>query len=354
MLATMTSSPQRIDIPLAHRPVEMVGASAAMRALHQRILRVGRSSRPVLVVGPTGCGKEVCAAAIHRAGASPRAPLVDVNCGALPGGLAESQLFGHERGSFTGADRYQPGFFEAVGDGTLFFDEIGELPLGQQVTLLRVLETGRFRPLGAHADLPFRGRVVAATHRDLSALVIKGAFREDLFFRLNVLVLAVPALVERREDIPALLAHFAGCQPVPVRFTSEAVEALVRAPWPGNVRQLRNVVDRLAVFAEGELVTLDLLRATGALDPVASQAEPLERLARSILALSFPDKLGAIERALVSEALQRADGNKSAAARLLGIDRKAFERRLQREQVPTDSRRATPTVGGPQPSGGCA
>jgi DNA-binding NtrC family response regulator len=332
MVASMTSHPQRIDIPLVRPLVEMVGSSAVMRALHQRILRVGPSSRPVLVLGPTGCGKELCAAAIHRAGASPRAPLVDINCGALPGTLAESQLFGHERGSFTGADRYQPGFFESVGEGTLFFDEIGELPPGVQVTLLRVLETGRFRPLGAHTDLPFRGRVVAATHRDLSALVSKGVFREDLFFRLNVLVLSVPALAERREDIPALLAHFAGLQPVPLRFTSEAVEALVRAPWPGNVRQLRNVVDRLAVYLDGDLVTLDLLRTSGALDPLPSHVQPLEQLARSIVALSLPDKLGAIERALVCEALQRAEGNKSAAARLLGIDRKAFERRLSRQE----------------------
>jgi two-component system response regulator HydG len=309
---------------------ELVGSSRAMMDLVARIRRVGLSARPVLVTGPTGSGKELVARAIHRAGPNPEAPLLDVNCGSIPASLAESQLFGHERGAFTGAERRSPGLLGAVAEGTLFLDEIGELPLPIQSQLLRVIETGRFRAVGATGDQPFRGRVVAATHRDLRAMVAEGQFREDLFFRLNVLVVPVPALSDRREDIPALVAHFLRDAGRPLTLSSEAMQTLMRSAWPGNVRQLRNLIDRLVVFAEDDLVTPAVLAVLSAPDAIVPGDEALSGLARSVLRLDQPNKLAAMERAVVAEAVHMARGNKSAAARLLGLDRKALDRRLSR------------------------
>ena len=199
-------------------------------------------------------------AAIHAQGPHPDEPLLDLNCGAIPEALMESQLFGHERGAFTGADRRQDGYFALVRKGTLFLDEIAELSLPLQAKLLRVLETGRFRPVGASAVARFGGRIVAATHANLSELVSRGQFREDLLYRLDVLTVPVPALAERTEDIPALVAHFVRQQQRALRFTAEAMDLLCCMPWPGNVRQLRNLIDRLAVFAEDEEITPDVVR----------------------------------------------------------------------------------------------
>ncbi len=309
--------------------IGLTGASPAMDQLRSAIRRVATSDRPVLVVGPTGSGKELVVRAIHGLGPHPTEPLLDINCGAIPENLMESQLFGHERGAFSGADRRQEGFFAAVKQGTLFLDELGELPMSLQAKLLRVLESGRFRPIGATADQRFEGRVVAATHRDLERRVTQGLFREDLFYRLNVLLVRVPSLDERREDIPALVARFAADQTRPLRFSAAALDFLCKTAWPGNVRQLRNLVDRLAVFSEHDEITPDILLT---LLPGPSSGVPLadgtvETLARAILRLPVPNKLAAIEGALVKEALAMADGNKSAAARFLGVHRKMVERR---------------------------
>jgi DNA-binding NtrC family response regulator len=311
-------------------PVGLVGSSPAMERLRAAIRRVVTSERPVLVVGPTGSGKELVVRAIHALGAQPDAPLLDVNCGAIPEQLMESQLFGHERGAFTGADRRQEGYLSLVGGGTLFLDELAELPQNLQVKLLRVLETGRFRPIGSKSDCAFHGRVVAATHADLQARVREGRFREDLWYRLNVLLLRVPPLSERREDIPALVGHFVGQQKRPLRFSQDALEALSQSDWPGNVRELRNAVDRLAVFCEDDLVTAkEIATLVKAGTPSETQAHLLD-LARALIKLPVPDKLDAIENALVEEAIALAQGNKAAAARLLGIHRKAMERRLDK------------------------
>jgi len=289
--------------------------------------------RPVLVTGPTGSGKELVARSIHLGGSAPGGPLVDVNCGSIPPNLVESQFFGHERGAFTGAERRQAGLFESVGDGTLFLDEIGELPLAIQPALLRVLETGRFRSVGGSDERRFAGRIVAATHRDLREHVERGLFRADLFFRLDVLTVTVPSLEERRHDIPELAAHFIAAQERSIHLTDDALRALMAAPWPGNVRQLRNLIDRIAVFSESERVTAQTLAA---LCPPAHRPlddGELDRLARAIVALRPAghevDKLSMISRAVSAAALAVSDGNKSAAARLLGIDRKALDRRLR-------------------------
>lgn len=233
----------------------LVGTSAAMERLRRQIKKVAAVDAPVLVLGPTGSGKELVARAIHALSPRRDQPLISVNCGAFNETLVESQLFGHEKGTFTGAEKTRPGFLGEARGGTLFLDEIAELPLPLQTKLLRVLENRTYRMLGASADSRFEGRIIAATHVDLPRRVAEGRFREDLFYRLEVLTVRVPALNERKEDIPALVEHFARETPRRVRFGDEALAALQRTDWPGNVRQLRNLVHRLSVFCEGNEVT---------------------------------------------------------------------------------------------------
>jgi DNA-binding NtrC family response regulator len=313
--------------PLAAR---LVGVSRPMELLRETARRVALSERPALVTGPTGAGKELVVGAIHTLGPHPDEPLLDLNCSAIPEALMESQLFGHEKGAFTGADRRQEGYFTLVRQGTLFLDEVAELPPTLQAKLLRVLETGRFRPVGSPTESRFAGRVVAATHADLAARVRAGRFREDLYYRLNVLVVRVPSLAERREDVPALVAHFCRGQERALRFSAEAMEVLSQAAWPGNVRQLRNLVDRLAVFADGDLVTPEVLAAFLPDAPApAGDAPGLRAVAQAVLRLPVENKLEAVEEALVAEAMALSGGNKSAAARLLGVHRKAVSRRLE-------------------------
>lgn len=304
----------------------LIGSSTAMERLRAQIRRVAVSDRPVLVAGPSGAGKELVVRAIHALGATPEAPLLDLNCGAIPEALMESQLFGHERGAFTGADRRAHGLLATVGRGTLFLDEIAEMPLPLQAKLLRVLETGRYRAVGASADLAFEGRVVAATHASLAERVRDGRFREDLLHRLDVLRIRVPSLDERRDDIPALVAHFAGRQREPLRLSADAIEALRTRPWPGNVRELRNMIDRLAVFCDDDPITRASLEALES--PADDAGDDVAALARAVLRTGQGDRFQAVERALVEEAMRLAGGNKTAAARLLGVHRKAVERRV--------------------------
>jgi len=312
----------------------LVGTSAAMDGLRETIRRVARSDRPVLVLGPTGSGKELVVRAIHDQGDHPDAPLLDVNCGAIPEPLMESFLFGHERGSFTGATRRQDGALTQVRQGTLFLDEIAELPLNLQTKLLRVLETRRFAPVGSAAVKQFEGRIVAATHAPLQQRVAANLFREDLFYRLDVLTVRVPPLAERVEDIPVLAQHFCAQQPRPLRLSSAAIDLLCAVPWPGNVRQLRNVIDRLAVFCDGEVVLPEALRpaleASGVPDGANDNGETsLTSMAAAVLRLPVDDKLHAAVDAIVAHAMDVCGRNKSAAARLLGVHRKVIERRLR-------------------------
>jgi DNA-binding NtrC family response regulator len=311
---------------------KLVGTSPAMARLRSWIQRAATSDRPVLVTGPTGAGKELVVGAIHAIGAPPTQPLLDLNCGAFPAALVEALLFGHERGAFTGADRCHEGYFTAVGEGTLFLDEIAELPLDLQAKLLRVLETRTFRPVGSSQSRRFTGRVVAATHANLAERVDRGSFREDLYYRINVLEITVPPLGERVEDIPTLVAHFATGQPRPLRFTAEAMDFLCAQPWPGNVRQLRNFIDRLAVFATSDDITVDEVRllVPGRKPPVA---DDMTQLARAVLRTSHAEKMQLFEDVLINEALALSDGNKTAAARLLGVHRKVVERRVERAKV---------------------
>jgi DNA-binding NtrC family response regulator len=305
----------------------IVGTSIPIEALRERIRRVATSDRPVLVRGPSGSGKELVVREIHALGPTPDAPLYDVNCAALPETLVESYLFGHERGAFTGADRRMPGALGAVGNGTLFLDEIAELSAPMQAKLLRVLETKRYRSVGSTREQLFEGRIVAATHADLEGRVKLGRFREDLFHRLDVLVVRVPPLEARREDIPPLVAHFAKDAPRELRFTESALALLTSAEWPGHVRQLRNVVDRIAVLHEDDPVT----EATVIAELGVGQPHPeLPLLARAVITHGTSDRLELMERVLVEEALRMARGNHSEAARLLGVHRKRIARRVAR------------------------
>ncbi len=322
-----------LDYPVPTPPATLglVGTSRVLERLRETIRRVARSDRPVLVIGPTGSGKELVVRAIHAHGAHPSEPLIDVNCGAIPEPLMESFLFGHERGAFTGATRRQEGALALAQKGTLFLDEIAELPLTLQPKLLRVLETRRIAPVGSPAVKHFAGRIVAATHASLAERVATHQFREDLFYRLNVLTVAVPGLGERVEDIPALVEHFCRQQTRPLRLQPEAVDLLCNAAWPGNVRQLRNVIDRVAVFADGDVVTPELVRRSLVLEtPPERSIGGIDSLLHAVLRLSVDNKLEAVADALVAHAMAACGGNKSAVARLLGVHRKAIERRLEK------------------------
>lgn len=302
-----------------------IGSSGPTRALLGLVAKVAPSPLPVLITGETGTGKELVARGIHAA--SGRTPFLAVNCAALPDHLLESELFGHERGAFTGADRAKPGLFEAADGGTLFLDEVAELPLLLQPKLLRALEEGEIRRVGSTRPSRVEVRVVAATNRDLEEEIGSGRFREDLFWRLNGLALHVPPLRERPADIPELVDHFLdrSAQNLgggrPRTFTPEARSLLTAYPWPGNVRELRSAVERAATLAESEVMGVDVLPER-ILRGGMLRAPISEAAARQ---LSMAD----VERAYILEILRIAGGNKSRAAEVLGLDRKTLYRKLQ-------------------------
>jgi DNA-binding NtrC family response regulator len=306
---------------------KVVGRAPAFVHVLRMLDRVAPTDRPVLIAGPTGSGKEVMAQLLHHRGRDAQAPFLDINCGALPEHLVEAELFGYAKGAFTGAVATHAGHFERVGSGTLFLDEVGELPLSLQPKLLRVLETRSFRPLGSTEVKRFEGRIVAATHRDLDKLVREGGFREDLYYRLAVFVLELPGLDRRREDIPELVAHFASLHPRPMTFSLEAIMRLQDHAWPGHIRQLRSLVDRLGILSEDAHITGDTL--AGFLKAAMPLVSTVSELADALLALDGDDKLEAAEQLLVDRAMHLSAGNKTAAARLLGVNRKAIERRMQ-------------------------
>jgi two-component system response regulator HydG len=298
---------------------ELIGSGPAMRSLRASIRLVAASSAPVVVTGETGVGKELVARAIHAGGARRSKPFVAVNTSAIPNDLLESEIFGHVRGGFTGAIQSRKGLLAESDGGTLLLDEIGDMPAGLQAKLLRVLQFGDVRPVGGDRGRQVDVRVIAATHRDLPSLVREGRFREDLYFRLNVLPVFVPSLRDRREDIPALVAHLLGearrrAPQSPVRLVSpDALLALTQAPWPGNVRELASVIERAVVFGVDECVRLEELASL----PVASAAA-------SAFPWSFqsqtPSTLRNLSREYAAWVLVQTGGNKEHAAQILGID----------------------------------
>jgi DNA-binding NtrC family response regulator len=321
---------EKVDETYGARAI--VGSSPSIDRVRRLIARVGQSNATVLIRGETGSGKELVARAIHEASPRHDEPFIPVNCSALPGSLIESLLFGHERGAFTGADRRARGQLELAGEGTVLLDEIAEMPIDLQAKLLRVLEDRRFRPLGAEQEIPLRARVLAATHVDLEKRIAEGRFREDLFYRLNVVTIDVPALADRETDIPELIAAFTAQLSRKIRFSEAAIAWMTKRRWPGNVRELRNVVERLALLADSEAIEVKTLEELARERYNVQADQEIDRLARVIL--SLPDKLGSklhvIERAVLHHAIEACGGNKSAAARLIGVDRKSLERKWER------------------------
>ncbi|MCP5137835.1 MAG: sigma 54-interacting transcriptional regulator [Gammaproteobacteria bacterium] len=298
--------------------------SPLMARLLQQVRRVAAGTTTVMIFGETGSGKELLAGALHRASPRRDGPFVAINCAALPEQLLESELFGHKKGAFTGAMTANDGLFRAAHGGTLFLDEIGDMSSALQVRLLRVLQEGKVRPVGSAQEIPVDVRVVTATHQDLDALVEEGDFREDLYYRLNVIPLHLPALRERPEDILALAEHFLSefatrTGEKKPRLSQEAAERMLQAGWPGNIRQLANVMERCAVLCNGAVIPLNLIDQ--ALRKDSGQMPTLE------------DAVKDFERSYLVRLLRMTRGNITTAARIAGRNRTDFYNLLNRHQL---------------------
>jgi two-component system nitrogen regulation response regulator NtrX len=323
----------RADLGLGN---EMVGESPGIAKVRELIGRVGPTDSRVLITGESGVGKELVAAAIHGQSARRDRPFVRVNCAAIPRDLVESEMFGHERGSFTGATERRIGRFELAHTGTLLLDEVGDLGPEAQAKLLRAIEAREIERVGGGQPIKVDTRIIAATNKDLARAVSEGKFREDLFFRLNVIPLHVPPLRERPSDIPLLVRHFSAMHLVRTgqaapRWSSDAIAALARYRWPGNVRELANIVERLAILhtgGGGSEVSEDAVRGVLPVERSAAATAPLPDPAA--LDHSLSDTLDEYERMLIARALSMAGGNVAEAARKLKTDRPNLYRRMRR------------------------
>lgn len=301
----------------------IIGQDPAIHKLAAQMPKIAICDRPVFLKGATGTGKELFAHAIHKLSGR-KGELVAVNCSAIPENLFESLLFGHEKGSFTGADKRHHGFLAQANGGTLFLDEVAELPLSHQPKLLRVLETKRFSRIGSNEECQFNGRIITATHADMEQMVQNRLFREDLFYRFNLFELEIPSLEQRREDIPLLVNYFAK-QQGGIVFSECALELFKYASWPGNIRQLKNTIDKLSVLADSDYLSANCIRAMAICE---QDDNVISKLAREIIAMPIGNKIQAIFDALVEEAITLSSGNKTKAARMLGVHRKVVERRM--------------------------
>ena len=312
---TLGLSTNQGDAP--NLPEGVVAESENMRLLFHQAYKVAQTNATVLLLGESGVGKEVVARYIHQFSGRSQAPFVTIDCGALPENLVESELFGHTKGAFTGAETTREGRFLQADGGTLFLDEIGELPLPLQPKLLRVLESGAFRPIGGDRDATVDVRVIAATNREVENEVKSGKFREDLYYRLNVFPLAIPPLRERPEDVPALAASL--LKPWHKQLGPAAERLLVSYSWPGNVRELRNVLERAAILTEGARILPEAL-------PPTLRKEILTPPRNTSVLIG---DMAAIERRAIYEALEKTNGNKTKAAELLGISRRSLIYKLR-------------------------
>ncbi|MBX9643128.1 MAG: sigma-54 dependent transcriptional regulator [Novosphingobium sp.] len=328
------------DAPVAGLP--LVGRSAPMQAVYRMITRVLRNDLTVLVLGESGTGKELVAEAIHQLGHRKAGPFVAVNTAAIPAELIESELFGHEKGAFTGAVARHKGKFEQAQGGTLFLDEIGDMPLDAQTRLLRALQSGRIRRVGGREEVAVDVRIVAATNRDLAPMIAAGTFREDLFYRLNVVPITLPPLRERPDDVAALARHFlqqAALEGLPRRrLSDDAARLLASQPWRGNVRELRNFIYRMALLAREDLVDAKGLEPLLASAPTGSADAERAELNTAVVSWLGENRpaagqvydaaLAAFERPLFIEVLRQTGGNQLRAAQHLGINRNTLRKRL--------------------------
>lgn len=316
----------------------MIGRSRAMRDVFDRISKVSKSDSTILIMGPSGTGKELVASAIHRLSNRSQKNRVSVNCGAIPGELLESELFGHIKGAFTGAISNRKGRFELADGGTIFLDEIGDMPLLLQVKLLRVLQERQIELVGSNENLSIDVRVIAATHRDLEKAVSEGKFREDLFYRLNVIPIKIPALKERREDIPLLISHFldrfvSADRSNEISFSNLAMDLLMGYDWPGNVRELENVIERLVILRGGnEILPEDLPAKIFRSNPLATQHyKTLFELPE--VGVDLKQILSDIEDSLIMQAMNRTRGNKNQASKLLTLNRTTLIEKMKKKNL---------------------
>ncbi len=316
------------DTPMGEE--QLLGRSAAMDSVRRTIAKVARSQAPVFIHGESGTGKELVARLIHAQGPRRDGPFVPVNCGAIPAELMESEFFGHLKGSFTGATSDKAGLFQAAEGGTLFLDEVADLPLPMQVKLLRAIQEKAVRPVGAQQEIPIDVRILSATHKDLAALVKSGQFRQDLYYRINVIALAVPPLRERREDIPLLVDHLlariaAQWQTPAPRMAEDALAALADYPFPGNVRELENILERAMTLCEGEVIHAADLQLDAAPAPLAADDD-----SGAAVSQGLDPYLDTREREAILRALEQTRYNKTQAAKLLGISFRALRYRLKK------------------------
>lgn len=328
---------KRATMPAASGTImpAMIGDSPAMRRLRQLLNQVGPTSETILITGESGTGKELVARAIHEASPLVDKPLVVINCAALPESLLESELFGHEKGTFTGAVSAKAGLFEIADGGTLFIDEIGELAGSLQAKLLRVLEDGSMRRIGSVKERRVKVRIISATNRDLAAEVKAMRFREDLYYRINVMTIEMPPLRIRQGDVPLLVRHLIGPD---WQVEDAALRCLENYTWPGNVRQLSNALERAKIMADDQIIRAvhlpaEVRQAGGALANSASVARAVPAPARSALDALTGDNLTDIKRSHIVSVLEREQGNKARAARALGVSRRKLYRLLEKYQI---------------------
>jgi DNA-binding NtrC family response regulator len=319
VLGTATAALQDGEPPMPPLPADFVGESPAMRRLLATLTVIAPSKAPVLITGESGTGKDVIARLIHAWSPQHAGPMIAANCASLPESLIESELFGHTKGAFTGASETRQGFFRAAHRGSLFLDEIAELPLHLQPKLLRALESGQITPVGSDRPIEVDTRLIAATNRNLEQEVVAGRFRDDLYYRINVVELAIAPLRERREDILPLARRCAGeFAGGPVRMSPQAMNCLLAYPWPGNVRELRNAIQRACLLCRGDVILPEHLPPKLAALASASHEEDASR-----------GRLSQVERATIVATVEECGGNRTQAAKKLGISRRALIYKLQ-------------------------
>ncbi|MDP1709048.1 MAG: sigma-54 dependent transcriptional regulator [Gammaproteobacteria bacterium] len=316
-------SSTRIEPSPTRSGLDLLGNSTVMQAIRSTVTKLARSQAPVYISGESGTGKELVAHLIHESGPRARGPFIPVNCGAIPEHLMDSEFFGHKKGSFTGAVADKAGLFQAAHGGTLFLDEVADLPLHMQVKLLRAIQEKSVRPIGEQKEVGIDVRILSATHKDLATLVKKGEFRQDLFYRINVIELHVPSLRERPQDIPLLAEHIlqrlgTATGVTTPRLSPAAREALSHYPFPGNVRELENILERSLTLCEGSVIDAPDLHLSQTHEAVVHDGSALEPY------------LGTLEKEAIVKALEKTRYNKTAAAKLLGITFRALRYRLKK------------------------